>query len=131
MTGAAEIARSFIGSAQAAVARLNVKSALNPMLWLCGIVTPASLAASYAAEGHEPLATITSWLAVSPVAATIVGFFYFMIAGPQRLQSEEYQIRHEALELIREKGSSFEVKPSSVDSIANPVIHRPSREVEP
>jgi hypothetical protein len=128
MTDAAEIALSIFGSARTAMARLRVKSALNPMLWLCGIVTPAGLLASYASWGHEPLATIAAWLGVAPVAATIVGFLYFMIAGPQRLQSEEYQLRHEALELIREKGSSFEVKPSSVDSIANPVIHPPDRE---
>jgi hypothetical protein len=45
-----------------------------------------------------------------------------MTSAPDKLQSEEYQIRRETLELIRQKGSSLEVIPSSLEAITNPVI---------
>jgi hypothetical protein len=56
----------------------------------------------------------------APVVATVIGFFYFMIFSPEKLQSEEYQLRHETIELIKQKGSSIEVSPSSLEAIANP-----------
>jgi len=58
------------------------------------------------------------------VLATILGFFYFMIFAPDKLQSEDYQIRHETLELIKQKGSSVEIEPSSLHAIANPAHAR-------
>jgi len=50
----------------------------------------------------------------------MIGFIYFMITAPQRLQSEDYQIRHEALQLMYQKGSRTPIEPSSVVAIANP-----------
>ena len=70
------------------------------------------------------LSTVLTIIGSAPVIATIIGFLYFMIMAPEKLQSEDYQIRHEALELIREKGSSTQIKPSSLDAIANPMAKR-------
>lgn len=111
----------LISTAQSAAANLRIKSALNPMLWLCGIISLPCFIGSYLFRGTEPLASVLMWVGVAPVGATILGFFYFMIAAPDKLQSEEYQLRHETLELIKEKGSSVEVSPSSLDAIANPI----------
>jgi hypothetical protein len=111
----------IIASAQSAAGRLRVKSALNPMLWLCGIISLPCFGLAYIASGTEPLATILVCIASAPVICTILGFFYFMIFAPEKLQSEEYQLRHETLELIKQKGSSVEIAPSSLEAIANPV----------
>lgn len=59
--------------------------------------------------------------AVTPVTITCVLAVYFAVFRPEKLQSEEYQIRHEALELIKEKGSRVEISPASLEVIANPV----------
>ena len=83
--------------------RLRVKSALNPVLWLCAVVTvPAIGFASYANEG--------SWLVVClvviaflPLVYAGIGFVVFLLRDPDKLQSEDYQIRMRTLELIAEK----------------------------
>jgi hypothetical protein len=111
----------FVSTAQSAAANLRIRSALNPMLWLCGIISLPCFIGSYLFRGTEPLASVLMYVGVAPVGATILGFFYFMIASPDKLQSEEYQLRHETLELIKEKGSSVEILPSSLDAIPNTI----------
>jgi hypothetical protein len=76
---------------------------------------------AYFFHGIEPAGTLLVYFGGAPIGATILGFLYFMIFDPHRLQSEEYQIRHETLELIRQKGSTVELTPSSLEAIANPV----------
>jgi hypothetical protein len=119
------VIESFLARAQSAASRLRVKSALNPMLWLCAIIGLPCLVLSYFVRGTEPLATALVWFGGATIGATILGYFYFMLFAPEKLQSEEYQLRHEAFELIKQKGSSVEISPSSLEAIANPV-HNPS-----
>jgi hypothetical protein len=47
-----------------------------------------------------------------------------MMKAPEKLQSEDYQIRHETLELIKQKGTSLEISPTSLTVIANPAHPR-------
>jgi hypothetical protein len=110
--------------AQSAASHLRVRSALNPMLWMCAIVSIPCLVLAYFAHasGLDQLGTALVYIGGAPVLATIFGFFYFVIFCPEKLQSEEYQLRHETLELIKQKGSPIEVSPSSLEAISNPVI---------
>jgi hypothetical protein len=119
--GQAAFWEQVTGSARTAAGRLRVKSALNPMLWLCAIVSLPCFSLAWFARGVEPLTTVLTLTGAIPVGMTCLIAAYFAIFRPEKLQSEEYQIRHEALELIKEKGSSIEVSPSSLDNIANPV----------
>src|SRR5580700_4942289 len=109
------------GRAQTAAGRLRVRSALNPMLWLCGIISLPCLLGAWLAHGTEPIATILAICGAMPIGITCIIAVYFSVFRPEKLQSEEYQIRHEALELIKEKGSKVEVSPASLEVIANPV----------
>ena len=109
------------GSARSAASRLRVKSALNPMLWLCAIISLPCFGFAWFARGVEPLATVLTGAGLLPVIVTCIMAGYFAVFRPDKLQSEEYQIRHETLELIKKKGSSIEVSPSSLDNIANPL----------
>ena len=132
MTDHNSVAQAFerlAGKAQSAAASLRVKSALNSMLWLCGIVTlPCYLLAFGAtAYGFQSLGMAFFYLGSLPIIGTVAGFFYFMIAAPEKLQSEEYQLRHETIELIKQKGSAIEVSPSSLEAIANPLIESKRR----
>ena len=111
----------IIASAHTAASSLRVKSALNPMLWLCAIVSLPCFILAYLLHGIEPLDSMLVYIGAAPIGATILGFLYFMTFDPSKLQSEEYQIRHEALEVIKQKGSSVEIVPSSLEAIANPV----------
>jgi hypothetical protein len=94
------------------------------MLWMCAIISIPCFVLSYFANasGLEQLGIALLYIGGAPVLATIFGFFYFVVFCPEKLQSEEYQLRHETLELIKQKGSSIEVSPSSLEGISNPVI---------
>jgi hypothetical protein len=107
---------------QSAAGQLRVRSALNPMLWMCAIVTPSCFGAAYIFSGHPLQQSILLIAGIVPICVACSGFGYFAIYAPQRLQSEEYQIRHEAMELIRQKGSAIAVAPTSLDALTNPAL---------
>ena len=97
--------------------RLRVRSALNPILWLCAIVIAPSL--YFATQtGDHPI-----WLIVLiflPVGTAIAGFLFLLFVDRDKLQSEDYQIRKKTLELIQEKGEVFSVSTASIEKISNP-----------
>ena len=108
--------------AQSAASNLRVRSALNPMLWMCAIVSIPCYVISYFAyaSGLEHLGMVLVYIGSVPVIGTVLGFMYLMVVSPEKLQSEEYQLRHETIELIKQKGSAVELSPSSLEAIANP-----------
>lgn len=81
--------------------RIKVRSGLNPMLWLCAIITTPCLIL-YGIKTNA-----SDWLlvfAIAPEAAAILGFFFLLIFDRPYLQSEQFQIRKMELEIIEEKG---------------------------
>jgi hypothetical protein len=81
--------------------RLKVRTAINSMLWLCGIITTPCLLV----YGIKPDAS--DWLlvcALAPEAAAIFGFIFLLIFDRPYLQSEDFQIRKMEIEHIEEKG---------------------------
>jgi hypothetical protein len=81
--------------------KLTVRSALNPVLWLCAIITIPGLVAIQFMK-PPPLWLIA--LICSPVGAAIFGFLVLLFFDRDKLQSEEYQLRKRSLELMEEKG---------------------------
>lgn len=99
------------------IERVSVKNALNPILWICGLVSvPAILVLGV--MPHPSWVHVT--LALAPVAVALFAFLYFMFLEPDRLQSESYLLRKQALELIEEKGSLAVVEATSIEVISNP-----------
>ena len=105
-------------TASDAIERLRVKSALNPILWLCFIVTTPALAAIPLFPSGAPIWYII--LAVLPVGVACFGFLFLLFFDRDKLQSEDYQLRKRSLELIQEKGQSIPVEPTSIVLITNP-----------
>ena len=102
--------------------RLRVRSALNPALWLCAIITSPAICL-YLKWPSEP----PRWLIIlicAPVLTAILGFLFLLFFDRDKLQSEDYQLRKRSLELIGEKGRDFLVNPINIESITNP--ERPS-----
>jgi len=97
--------------------RLRVRSALNPMLWLCGIVTIPTLAiyGMLVFYGFNPPWWLPA-LGFAPVATVIIGFFILLAVDRDKLQSEEFQIRKMELEMIEEKGKPA-IDPSTVKTL--------------
>ncbi len=95
--------------------RLQVKSALNPCLWMCAIVTmPCLIAYVYT----ECIALL--FFAVAPVLITCIGFIYLLVHDRDKLQSEDFQIRKQSLELIYDKGLKAPIDAKAVERISNP-----------
>ena len=84
-----------------AAEKLRVRSALNPLLWLSAVVTAPGL----------PLLTFSDpfrvWVAavvLLPPVTACVCYVILLFRDPDKLQSEEYQINKQLLEIAREKG---------------------------
>ena len=92
--------------------RLKVQSALNPALWLCGIISTPSLLTLALAD--SPPGWLV-WLIVAPVALAMFGFLFLLFFDRDKLQSEDYQLKKKSLELIEQKGMTG---PITDDAIA-------------
>jgi len=100
--------------------RLRVRGALNPILWLCAIVTMPLLLATLISKPDPPPWVLA--IAGGPVLAAIAGFLFLLIKDRDKLQSEDYQIRMHSLQLIQEKGNPFPINPTSIEAITNPAL---------
>ena len=98
---------------------LRVKSALNPALWLCAIVSVPSLMIS--AFMINPPQWI-DWIIIAPVFLAVLGYLFLLLFDRDKLQSEEYQIRKKTLELIEQKGMSGPLTVSAIETIVTPDV---------
>lgn len=99
--------------------KLTVRSALNPILWLCALVTIPALCITPFLDSPP------KWLIImicAPVFAAILGFLFLLIFDRDKLQSEDYQIKKRSLEIIEQKGDSAPmiIDPRSLDVIPKP-----------
>lgn len=101
------------------------RTAINPALWLVGLVTPISLLLT-AVVGDEPTRLILFCFAAAPVLFTFLAYTVLMLRDPDRLQSEEYRIRQQALKYLYKKGGNTEI----VD-IANQVLRIEKSQTRP
>lgn len=106
--------------AHIAVHRISVKSALNPMLWLCAIATPMCFFAAYEFQSNKTLSLVLIIAGLVPIGVACLGFAGLAIFKPEKLQSEDYQIRHETLQLIQQKVGRLTIESASLEAIANP-----------
>jgi len=110
--------------AQRAASHLIVRSALNPVLWLCAIVAIPCFAFAAYVQNDRPLMWAFVILGALPVLVACGLAIGFGIYKPSKLQSEDYQIRERGLDMLQlqqqTSGSIIDVSPYVV-AIANPV----------
>jgi len=97
--------------------KLTVKSALNPILWLCAIVSIPGLVAI------QFINPVPVWLVVlvcGPVVTAMLGFLILLFLDRDKLQSEEYQIRKQTLEYMQQKGQALPFSVSDSELITPP-----------
>ncbi len=93
--------KQIFESAQSAATKLIVRSALNPLLWLAGILTPVCFIAALCFRSVEPIRNILIYAGLSPIGLVGVAYLFFMLFDRDRLHSEEFQLKK--LGLIRGK----------------------------
>ncbi|WP_158685938.1 hypothetical protein [Achromobacter spanius] len=112
-----DIREMIAGRMTDAGGRLTVRSALNPMLWLCAIVSaPSAIALGLSPRDLWWLQV----LVVVPVVATVVGFCFLLIFDRDKLQSEDYQIRKRTLELMQQDKGMTSPMPLANASVITP-----------
>jgi hypothetical protein len=113
----AEIFERLTQMTEQALGRLKVRSALNPCLWLCALSFAFGMPAVAMTSGAVQIAFLV--LVFVPVVIFSVAYVYFMLVSPDKLRSEEYELKKMALSLIEEKGGAIPMAESSVEAIAN------------
>lgn len=103
--------------AEHAIGSLKVSNALTSCLWLCALALPTGLLTAALSSG--PVQTVALTIACAPILFFGIGFLYFMVKSPEKLRSEEYELRKIALELVEEKGSSIAIAETSVEALFN------------
>ena len=100
--------------------RLTVRSALNPILWLCGIITIPTLIAGVL------YSDLSSWIVAvgcSPVIVALFGFLFLLFIDRDKLQSEDYQIKKRTIELAQQKGDPYPLQVDDTKAVENPDLN--------
>jgi hypothetical protein len=120
--------QSVIKGAQHAAGRLTIKSALNPLLRLCTIPTTLLLTSAFFFDRSNTLRTFCGplvYVALSLVILTGLVGFYLALFRPDKLQSEEYQLRQQALLLIQQISTTTQaINPAHVVALVKSVAPR-------
>jgi len=94
------------------------------MLWLSSIIFPIGLIFAFVFKDSPDVRNLLIYISIAPIVITCLGFIGFAIFRPERLQSEEYQLRHESLQIIQQKSGRISISPASIEAIANPSSKR-------
>lgn len=116
---------SVLNRIQHAAERLTVRSALNPFLWLCAISLGLLLMAVAFAQFSvlQPLCPLLVYIVVAVWTVAILVGIWFALFNPGKLQSEEYQLKQQALSILQQMGAApKEIDPASIAAIANPAL---------
>lgn len=103
--------------AQSVVHRVRVRSALNPTLWLSAIVTPVCFIAGWFFRGSGWLAEFLVSLGALPVLTAVGSFVYFAARDPDRLQSEDFQLRQRTLRIVEEQQDRISISAEAVGNL--------------
>ena len=78
--------------------QVAVKSAVNPSLWACVVISVPLFVLSSKTDGWLPIASFI--VALIPVGAFAFSYLYLLFKNPEYLRSEEYQLRMNSLRLL-------------------------------
>jgi hypothetical protein len=84
--------------------RIRVRNALNPMLWLSVAVPIIFLPAAWVFRDYPLIVSPLVTLSCLPAVVAIVAYLILLFKSPDRLQSEEYQLRQRELRMIYRHG---------------------------
>lgn len=112
MSDISQITRSLCG-------QIHVRSsALNPLLWLAGMGGPICFLAAY----FIPLyAGLLISIGITCVVSPILAYVYFARKDPNRLQSEEYQLQQQQIQLTQGR-EKVEVIAADQELVPNPAL---------
>jgi hypothetical protein len=106
--------------AESAASRIRVRSALNSVLWLISILIVPCIIGATQTEGN------LRWALIGMLWAALIlfvgAFIYFSINDPDKLRSEDYELRKQALQMIEAKGGRITISEAQIADITNPAV---------
>ncbi len=104
--------------AQSAATKLTVKSALNPLLWFTGIITPVCFLAAIFFKDDAPIKNLLIYAGLFPIILVGLCYLFFMFFDRDRLHSEEFQLKK--MGIIRSKNSGELPNSENLPSVQRP-----------
>lgn len=101
------------------IEKIRTSSALNPLLWLCGLVTlPAWTLAAWILTGWLQIAMFS--VGIAPPTCAVIAYFLLLRKDPDRLQSERFQLTRLRYTLIGDDLHRGETIDAEAEVISNP-----------
>ncbi len=94
------------------------RNAMQPVLWLCLLVTVPSFAFASRSDGWLRICFFV--VGCVPILQFLISYNFYMLKDPNRLSSEEYQLKNRAFDLIESKGGKIAISPVDIPNITNP-----------
>lgn len=115
---------SFPFQTDSVATKVTVKSAVNPSLWACAVISAPLFALASITDGKIAYAFFI--IATLPVAAFLISYIYLLFKNPDYLRSEDYQLKAESLKLLGSKDNPLQADAGDVVSvITNPKLPPP------
>lgn len=112
----AERIMQLLHNASTSSANVKIKNAMNPIVKILMFLMPCAVCMMI--FGGEAWIKILGSVFSSLVVFVALGaYLYFMFRKPQMLQSEEYQIQRQALEIIQQQGIHGNVELTCTQSL--------------
>jgi len=108
--------------------QIAVKSAVNPSLWACAVISGPLFILADQANNWLSLAYFI--VALIPVGAFAFSYLYLLLKNPEYLRSEEYQLRINSMRLLGDKDNPLHADARDIVSVINNPKLPPPKEQE-
>lgn len=107
--------------------QVSSKSAVNPTLWACVVVSLPLFILTTIASGWLSIAFFI--VALIPVVLFLGSYVYMLFKNPKLLRSEDFHLRAEAMGLFGDKDNPLNADASDVVAvITNPALPAPNEQ---
>jgi hypothetical protein len=89
--------------------RVRVRSAMNPIIWLSVAVPIISWPAAFMFQNQFVFSCVLIAMGCLPIIVAVLAYMILLFRSPDRLQSEEYQLRQRALQMLYRKGRNAKI----------------------
>lgn len=113
---------------QANISRHVTKSVMTPMVLVLAIATPLCFLFAYLFRDDPYIKYPLVIVGILTILGTCGMYLYFALTKSERLQSEDYQIQQQTLQMISKKAGQIVVEPIAIGVVAHPVP--PPKEIE-
>ncbi len=104
--------------------QVAVKSAVNPSLWACVVISLPLFGLAQYSEGWMSYGFFI--VALLPVTSFCVSYFYLLVKNPEYLRSADYQLRINSLRLLGDRDNPLNADAEDVITmVTNPKLPKP------